>query len=534
MKNRLLSAGSVAALLLAAGCGLVNNGSAAQPAEQSADAPAEQGAPSIPAEALKAAVGDSKALNSFYEARQWQAAWSPQAVEAFRSVLDQRTAHGLDRMAPPSIADSADAAEHEISLTRAALIYASALGRGISEPKSLYSTYTLPRPNPDLIRGLSKALAEEKIPEFYAALAPQSDEYKRLSQAYLEWRRQVQSGQGEGDIASGDAIHAGDADPRVPDIASALRSAGYLSSAGAVPSGDTADTGASQGVDGEAARFTPEMETALKRMQADFGIKQDGVVGPDTLEVLNMGGQERMRALAVAMERMRWMERNPPETRIDVNTASAMLEFMRDGSVVDRRRVIVGEPDKETPQIQAPFFRLVANPTWTVPRSIQQSELAGVSQAYLRRNNMEMRDGWIVQKAGPKNSLGLVKFDMQNPFAIYLHDTPAKQLFERNQRQFSHGCVRVQDALAFAQMIAQQEGITDQWEKARSGGEQSFVPLPRQIPVRLYYRTAFVDADGQLRFRTDPYGWDDAIAEKIGFGAHGHNTFRSDVEDLGP
>src|SRR5690606_35005499 len=108
--------------------------------------------------------------------------------------------------------------------------------------------------------------------------------------------------------------------------------------------------------------------------------------------------------------------------------------YWRDGKIADSRKVVTGKPDTATPQLGSPIYRLVANPTWTVPRSIERKELAGKGAAYLRRINMIWKDGWIVQQPGPKNSLGLVKFDMQNEHAIYLHDTPAKQLFDEVQR----------------------------------------------------------------------------------------------------
>src|SRR5690606_24868967 len=126
---------------------------------------------------------------------------------------------------------------------------------------------------------------------------------------------------------------------------------------------------------------------------------------------------------------------------------------------------------------------------WTVPRSIQSKELEGKGAGYLRRNNMVWKDGWIVQQPGPQNALGLVKFDMKNDHQIYLHDTPAKPLFREVQRQRSHGCVRVEDAVGFAEMLARDEGVADQWQRAMAAGKETFVPLPREIPVRLLYQT---------------------------------------------
>jgi murein L,D-transpeptidase YcbB/YkuD len=276
------------------------------------------------------------------------------------------------------------------------------------------------------------------------------------------------------------------------------------------------------------------MVQAVRRMQADYGIKPDGVIGSDALEILNLSDADRARALAVAMERLRWLDRTPPPTRIDVNIASGRLVYWRDGKVVDSRKVVVGEPENETPQLGSPIYRLVANPTWTVPRSIQSNEIAGKGSGYLRRNNMTWKDGWIVQQPGPQNSLGLVKFDMKNEHQIYLHDTPAKQLFQQVQRQRSHGCVRVEDALGFAAMLARDEGVLQDWQRARATGKETFVPLPHEIPVRLIYQTVLFGEGGEPMIRADPYGWDDRVATALGFPARQGYRLQTSGGDLGP
>jgi murein L,D-transpeptidase YcbB/YkuD len=225
---------------------------------------------------------------------------------------------------------------------------------------------------------------------------------------------------------------------------------------------------------------------------------------------------ERARLLAVAMERLRWLDRNPPQTRIDVNTAAAFLEYWRNGQARDRRNVVVGEPDWETPQLGSPIFQLVAHPMWRVPKSILEDELAEKSPAYLASQGMEWRDGRLVQLPGPKNSLGDVKFDMRNDHAIYLHDTQAKALFGLPERHRSHGCVRVQDAIGFAFLLAHDDGILMDFQEAMTKDDETFVKMKTEVPVRLMYRTAFVDS-GQVRFVEDVYGWDDDVAFALGY-----------------
>jgi murein L,D-transpeptidase YcbB/YkuD len=263
-------------------------------------------------------------------------------------------------------------------------------------------------------------------------------------------------------------------------------------------------------------------------------MKPDGVIGPDTLVALNSGPADRARQLAIAMERLRWLDRTPPATRIDVNTAATTLHFWRDGKLVDKRAVVAGEPDKPTPQIQAPFFRLVANPTWTVPKSIVENEISKKGSGWLQANNFIVKNGQYVQQSGPKNSLGIVKFDMLDDYAIYLHDTPAKALFGLPERHRSHGCVRVENALQFAAAIAQQQGIMDAFRKGMASGDETFVKLKTEIPVRLLYHTAFFDG-GKVQFRPDVYGWDDNVAMALGLvRGRAHKMFKPEGEDIGP
>jgi len=436
--------------------------------------------------------------------------WNGRTRQQLRDAIANRAMHGLDQM-PFAIADADDG-----QLTQAALGYAAALARGAVDPVKLYGLYTVPRPNPDLRAGLAAALQAGDVTGWLNGLAPRDANYQRLSAAYLKLRRQPDTPTANlPDVGS--PIRPGAADPRVPAIARQLVVLDYID-ARAVGGG----------------RYTPVLVAAVRRMQADYGMKPDGVIGPDALAILNMSDADRMRAIAVAMERMRWLERSPPPTRIDVNLAAARLTYWRDGRIADSRKVVVGEPDKQTPQLGSPIFRLVANPTWTVPRSVQENEIVGKGPDYLQANDMVWKDGWIVQQSGPKNSLGLVKFDMQNDQAIYLHDTPAKALFGLVQRQRSHGCVRVEDAVGFAGLLARDEGVEDAWNEALASGEETFVKLPRRVPVRLLYQTVLFDPSGDPIVRNDPYGWDDRLGAALGFKAGHALLARSGQIDIGP
>ncbi|MBB5728354.1 L,D-transpeptidase family protein [Sphingomonas prati] len=451
----------------------------------------------------------------------WRTIWTPGLIAAFDRVLEDRGRHGLDRVAfLPDPLPAASPVAADIARTEAALAYAAALAYGRVDPATLHTVYTLPKAKADLAAGLAGALAVDRLAAWFDGLAPQDDEYRQLSAAYLTFRAKASVAPAAQPIAAG-LIRVGDRDARVAAVVEQLTENGYFT-----PATAAARTGP--------VRYTQAMADALKALQDDYGIASDGVVGPDTLKVINLGPGDRARAIAVALERRRWLSRTTPETRIDVNTAAAQLRYYRASTLADERKVIVGEPGHETPPLASPIFRLVANPTWTVPKSIQNGEMANTDEAYLAAHNMVLKDGWIVQQPGPDNALGLVKFDMANDQAIYLHDTSAPALFGRSQRHLSHGCVRVEDAQGFAQMIAEDQGIGSEWYVAQASGETQFVPIPTRIPVRLLYHTVFVDDAGRVAFRTDAYGWNDPVAERLGFTPNAARKVEAKAIDIGP
>jgi murein L,D-transpeptidase YcbB/YkuD len=411
-----------------------------------------------------------------------------------------------------------DDTERFVVLTKAALGYAEALAHGYADPKKLTKDYTIPRPDGDVRQGLSQAIQTGNVGHWLASLVPQTDEYRELSKAHLAYLQLAQGAQLQ-PIPAGKPIKPGSRDPRVAAVAAALRSVGYLPPAqpNAAPEG----------------QYSGAIVSAVKNLQADFGIKPDGIIGDTTRDALNLGPGGRARQLAIAMERLRWLQRDPPPTRIDVNTAAAFLDYWRDGNQVDRRAVIPGEPEKATPQLQGSFFQLVANPKWRVPDSIGEEEISKKSPAWLSENQFTRENGRWVQESGPKNSLGLVKLDLDDPQQIYLHDTPFKELFALPERHRSHGCVRVQDAIGFAGGIAQQEGVFDKFQEAMASGDETYVKLRTKIPVRLLYHTAYWDGS-RIQFRPDVYGWDDDVGRVLGLVVGPKRPSLQPAGDVGP
>jgi murein L,D-transpeptidase YcbB/YkuD len=463
-----------------------------------------------------------------------QVQWTKDSEQQIREAIASAPANGLK----PDL--FLKGGESGAALTQAALKYASALANGYSDPAKLHEVYTIPHKMVDVSAGLQQAIQKGDVKGWLASLAPQTDEYRALSQAHLHYLQLASQAQFQ-PVPEGKPIKPGSHDPRVPQVAAALRAAGLLSApqpaAQPQPHFPTASEKPRPNPPAAASStvYSSALVAAVKKLQAEWGFKADGIIGGDTLDALNAGPAYRARQLAIAMERLRWLQRDPPGTRIDVNTAASFLDYWRDGQHVDHRNVVEGEADKPTPQLQAPIVRLVAKPTWTVPKGIGEKELADKGQAYLDKNQFVLKDGLYVQQSGPKNSLGLVKFDMADKEAIYLHDTPAKALFGLPDRHRSHGCVRVENAVQFATALADQEGVLDQFQQAMQKDDEGFIKLPNPIPVRLLYQTAFWDGSS-VQFRPDVYGWDDNIAKALGLapGAPVKIQQPESSDDIGP
>jgi L,D-transpeptidase YcbB len=462
-----------------------------------------------------AACGDNRNPNSAAEASQVS---ERSLEEQVLAALEDAPRHGLTRDLFLEGELPGDGAQKRDALMAIARAYASALANGKVDPGEIRDVYTLDRPQVDVEAGVSQALSENRFGEWANSLAPQSDEYQALSNAFVQLVQRSPDLENV-DIPSGKVINPGDSDPRVPAIVANLRAQGYLLDAEQAeqPNRQQGQQQQAQPQSGQANVYSERIAQAVEQFQADTGREVDGVIGPRTVEALNTGPRDRARQLAIAMERLRWLERDAPPTRIDVNIAAAMLDYYRDGRHVDHRRVVTGEPGWETPQLASPIFRLVANPTWTVPQSIVKDEISQKSSAWLARNNFTQKNGQWVQASGPDSALGEVKLDMKNDHAIFLHDTPAKALFGQPERHRSHGCVRVENAIEFARMLARDQGVIDQFNQAMASGSETFVNLDDEIPVRLLYHTAFLGRDGRIKFAKDVYGWDNDVADALGY-----------------
>lgn len=224
------------------------------------------------------------------------------------------------------------------------------------------------------------------------------------------------------------------------------------------------------------------------------------------------GNPVQQRELAVALERLRWLPRHMPGSYLWVNTEDAHLDFYRDGQKAFSTRVVVGEDDKQTPEFETHTPSVLFNPPWYVPRSIFVKEIMpklAYNPGYLAQHHMSWHAGTVRQDAGPYSALGRIKFEMEDPFDVYLHDTPSKGLFASADRRRSHGCVRVQNPFELASLLLSEP--LSEIERKVGVGYSHRQGLAKPVPVFVVYQTVGIDRYGRVEFRPDYYGRDALI-----------------------
>ena len=271
--------------------------------------------------------------------------------------------------------------------------------------------------------------------------------------------------------------------------------------------------------------FTPDLEKAIKTLQASYGFTTDGIINTSLIQELNKPVLSRLQQLMINMERMRWQPDDPNGRMIMVNIPEFMLHVWKGKTKEFDMEVIVGKAGNNTIMFSGNLEQIVFSPYWNVPESIVRNEMLTSMEEdpdYLLKHDMEMTgelDGLPVirQLPGDKNELGKVKFLFPNSFDIYFHDTPHKELFKKKQRAYSHGCIRLADAEKLANYLLQEstEWTSEKIREAMNSGKEKYVKIKDPIPVLINYYTAWVDENDVLQFRKDIYGHDKKTARKL-------------------
>jgi murein L,D-transpeptidase YcbB/YkuD len=483
-------------------------------------------------QAIAEGVAEHEDMAEFYRERAFEPIWTRTEDAARRNALlmalEGAANHGLPagRYDPDALraafmdADNPyNRGQAEIMASAMFLRYAHDVQSGILDPGEIVREIhrDLPRRDPtDLLQSLVDADPYEVM----RALPPAHPEYLRLQRELLRLTRMANEG-GWGASVYGGRLELGDRGQSVVQLRDRLIRMGYMErSATAV--------------------FDADMEAAVQRFQSAHGLLADGVAGASTIEEVNIGLDTRLRQVILAMERQRWMNWEDPERgsrHVLVNIPDYHAYVIDNEEVTFETRVVVGATpsNRVTPEFSDTMEHMVINPSWYVPRSITIGEYLPQMQAnpaaaghldLLQGGRQVSRAGIdfsqytastfpfdLRQGPGPSNALGRVKFMFPNRHNIYLHDTPSRNLFARETRAYSHGCVRVHRPLELAyHLLARQESQPQSYfDRILHSGQETQVDLVQQIPVHIVYWTAFVTPEGELNFRRDIYGRDRAL-----------------------
>jgi murein L,D-transpeptidase YcbB/YkuD len=265
--------------------------------------------------------------------------------------------------------------------------------------------------------------------------------------------------------------------------------------------------------------FDRDLVRAVQRFQDRHALEPDGVLGASTARELNHSAAEWIGELQLNLDRWRWLPRDLGDRYVLVNIAGFELEVVDNGQVIEAMDVVVGAEATATPIFADSIRHVVVNPYWNVPDGIMERTIEPAiarNPNYLRDNDMEVVDGQVRQRPGPKNALGKYKFIFPNEFDVYLHDTPDGHLFDETDRAFSSGCVRIERPRDFARMLLELQSSEnpDTLDALVEAGEEKWIALERPLPIFLLYFTAWVREDGTTRFHHDVYGHDEAIEEE--------------------
>lgn len=412
--------------------------------------------------------------------------------------------------------------ELDVLLTDAFLKFGEHLLNGILDPRDLHSIWDTPRNEEDLIALLKEVASKKDLDIALDKLRPSHLVYKQLIASSKEYNDLRTKSQDWKDIPPGEMIKHNKNDDRIPLIQERLKTLGYL---------DTLQSGITEN--------TAYLQKAIENFQGDNGLQADGIIGNTTIELLNMDYQKRYEQIQVNLERWRWYPRDLGEHFIIVNIANFNLDVIKNKDTVRRHRTMVGTEARKTPVFSEEIKFLVFNPTWTIPPTIQNNDvIPGMRRNanYLASKKINVYDGggnqvdpgsinWsgdeakkftYMQNPGASNPLGRVKIMYPNEYFIYLHDTPSQALFQRNSRDQSSGCVRVENAVDLAKYLLsdQDEFSPKVIDDIIANGSTKQIKMKQKVNVHHFYWTAWRE-NGKTRFTADIYDYDQNTYEAL-------------------
>lgn len=482
-------------------------------------------------------VDVGRVVMDFYSHRNFRAAWTDgRDVAQLLKSLNETEIDGLvptdfrvEELAQAQLAlhaiapTPAQAAAFDLAATRTFITALLQLRRGKVDPARLDFHWNFDPvgvdPRED-VNGFFAALDDHDVARAFAQAPPQEAVYRSMRVA-LAQLRQVRDAGGWPTVTQGQSLKPGMDGVAVAQLRARLAAGGYL-----------------EAQTGKRTDYDEKVIAAVKKYQAEQYLSADGVAGAATLTALNVPVEARIDQVRVNMERARWLLYKLQGTFVIVDIAGYKVALYRDGQPIWRSRVQVGKPFRSTPVFQSEITYITFNPTWTVPPTILVKDMLPKIQqnpGYLAANRIRAldREGNVLdpagidwynargitlrQDAGPENSLGQVVIRFPNDYAIYLHDTPHRELFAKSMRATSSGCIRVENPLQLVELLFNDpvhwnsEGI----KKQLANGKTENIKLPVKVPVLLAYWTVDMSNDGRVTFKPDVYGYDSPVLRRL-------------------
>ncbi|MCY4336872.1 MAG: L,D-transpeptidase family protein [Litoreibacter sp.] len=484
--------------------------------------------------ALKQSIAEAASrdadIAAFYRSRNFKPIFVSKSDNRRRSAIlkafEGASAHGLpaqqydaDELTAlfKSAKTAKDRGRVEVEAAKRFLAFADHMRSGVINPREVDGTIVVDVPRYGRTETL-QAFAASNPRAFIKKMVPEKPDYVRLQKEMLRLQKLVSKG-GWGEKVSAKSIKPGASGAAVVQLRNRLIKMGYMRRS------------ASQAYDAK-------LQRAVQEFQIAHGLVADGVAGAGTIKEVNISSRDRLGQVLVALERIRWTPKQLEDKHVWVNLPDFHVDLVEKGKSTFRSRVVIGKDtaDRRTPEFSDVMEFMVINPSWYVPRSIvtkeylplmqrnpnaqSQLQILGSSGRPINRANIDFtkynaRTFPYSMKQPPSrgNALGLVKFMFPNRHNIYLHDTPSKNLFGRDVRAYSHGCVRVHKPFEFAYALlkAQERDPEGFFQSTLNRGKEKRVDLQKPLPVHLAYFTAFVDAKGKPQYRRDVYGRDTRI-----------------------
>ncbi|MDZ7852069.1 MAG: L,D-transpeptidase family protein [Halomonas sp.] len=502
---------------------------------------------------LKAALVEQsadrdEALETFYVERNWRPAWQDSAtVTAFAEALHSLEGDGLRpsdyradalsaahrRAYDNGEADPQQLADFELRTSHVLLTALRHLQRGKVDPQRLDTDWEVPVEPLSLNLGsLSRDVDARRFEEAFAEVRPSYPPYERLRGGLARYQDIEEQGGWPTLPPREDLLRPGDVHEHVALLRERLAVIGEPG----VVAADTSILPDAKLVAPDPFTYDETLAEAVERFQERHLLQVDGIVGPSTLAALNVPVGERIDQIRINLERTRWLLHGLPETFVLVDIAGYQVSYYRPDGDIWRSRIVVGQPYRRTPSLRSEITHLTVNPTWTIPPTIRREDVLPKIRrdlGYLERNNIRVLSpsgreldprsiDWqnpgnvmLRQGAGPDNPLGRVVIRFPNDHLVYLHDTPAQQLFSRQQRAISSGCIRVENVMTLVQLLLDDTGTRRDIRALVAKGETGNVPLESHVPVILHYWTAHVSEEGELSFRPDIYDRDHELLEAL-------------------